>query len=221
MKKTVINLVAFLLVFAATQVSAQTGVTPTNNLGPRSAPRPAQVIKERLEERRENSSTTNAMQEMKELRERMSSSTKERMGNSVEVLRRVLANQVRRMFDRIQATIDRQKTISGKISTRIEKIKSAGGNTSESERYMSDANTHIGNAQSMLNSMKEASTTIASLIDMGRKSSTTARELSRARGVVSEIEKELRLSHGLMVKAVVNLKGMSSSRNKATTTSSN
>ncbi len=217
--KTIIKLSAVAFVLSATVVGAQ--VSP-GNLGPRSAGvKPVQVIKERMQDRRENASTTNAMREMKELKERMSSSTKERFGNSIDTLRRVLTNQVKRMLERIQATIDRQRTISGKISARIEKFKSEGANTTESERYIGEANTHIANAQSMLNSMKEASTTIASLIDMGRKSSTTAKELSRARGVVSDIEKELRQAHGLMVKAVVNLKGMSTRRGNATTTISN
>jgi nanoRNase/pAp phosphatase (c-di-AMP/oligoRNAs hydrolase) len=134
-----------------------------------------------------------------------------------EVFRRILSNQVRKLFERIQATIDRESRIAGKISDRIEKIKSQGGNVTESEGFLTEAKSHITEAQSILNSLKEASTTVAQIIEQGRNSSTTARDLSKTRGIVSEIERHLKLAHSLMVKAVANLRGMSD-KVKATTT---
>ena len=187
-----------------------------------------QTMKDNMEARKDlRASTTNAMKdamnqrkdEMKELRERLGSSTKEKMMQKSDVLRRVMVNQVMKMLGRMQATIDRLTKISEKISTRIVKIKSAGGQTAEAEGFVSEAKTSLSQAQSLLNSLKEASTTIAYVIDQNGLASSTKRDKDKVKGVVSEIEKNLRSAHNSLVNAVKSLKG-TSDRPKATTTNS-
>lgn len=195
----------------------------------RQVPRPVlQNVRNNVEARKDlRASTTDAMkeamsvrrEEMKEMRVRLASTTREKMAQKYDVLRRVMINQVKRSIDRMQATIDRLTKISDKIYVRIEKIKSAGGQTSEAEKHVTEAKTHLSNAQSLVNSLKEASTTIAYVIDQGGLSTSTKRDKDKVKAVVSEIEKSLRSAHTSLVNAVRNLKGLSE-RPKATTTSS-
>lgn len=178
---------------------------------------------ERMEDRKERiASTTERMQEKREeMKDRLASSSEkrqERVEDRKERMMKELKRQYDKMLKRIEATIQREETLMGKLNDRIAKIKAAGGTTAEAEKMTADAKVHIDAAKTDLASLKlNASTTAQTL------STTTnavkKENLDKMREIEKGIEKHLKEAHKLLEKAVGNLRGMSQLKNgKATTT---
>lgn len=218
MKKILLNtLMATLLFSNGIVVYAETNTGTSGTVQ-----RPNQILKEKIQSVR--ASTTQEIKqrleernnEIRNLKAKFASSTKEKRDQKQETLRKVAEQKIRKMLERMQATIDRELSIMAKIVTRIGKFKNAGGNTSESEKYVVEAKTHFDEAQSILNALKKASSTLATIIDPSIASSTN-KDLGKVKNIVSEVENHLKLGHIALVKAVINLRGLSD-RQKATTT---
>lgn len=237
MKKITLSILAVALVLSSgTIVYAQ---------DTSSGPRPGvnmtdtrQLIKNNLEERKDvRASTTQTIKairvetkeeikqkieqrnrDLKELREKLASSTKERRDQKQESLRRVAEARIKKMIEKMQATIDRESRIMAKIVSRIEKFKLAGAKTDEAEKHVAQAKAHIAEAQTTLDSIKSNSDTFVTVIDQGSNASTTASQISKIKNIVNDVEKYLKLGHKSLIEAVTSLKGMSSARPNATST---
>ncbi|KND48713.1 MAG: hypothetical protein AB198_00125 [Parcubacteria bacterium C7867-003] len=124
---------------------------------------------------------------------------------------------------RFQATIERQTMIMDKVNARISKVKTAGGNTTEAEKFTAEAKVHLGEAQTSLNMLKVLATSTAE-IDAQLLATTTSpgtvtkETLQKMKGITEQIEKHLKEAHKALENAVKNLRGMSSVNIKATTT---
>jgi hypothetical protein len=167
----------------------------------------AQDIKQKI------ASTTEAK---KELRGELASTSKEIREDRKELIKNRINFRYGKMFARFQATIDRETAIMSKINSRIAKIKAEGGNTTDAEKYISDAKISLGKAQSALETLKTTA-----MSDTNIASSTTvtlAKEtLDSMKASGQEIEKNLRTAHQLMQKSVGSLKGLSQLRNASST----
>lgn len=180
--------------------------------------------KDRIEDRRDRmASTSDRLKERREdAKDRMASSSERRRERVMEEMK----NKFDRMLKRIEATIQRQETIMGKINARISKIKTAGGNTAEAEKFTSDAKAKIDTAKTDLATLKSTANTgvqnISSTTDSVKKET-----LEKMRATEKNIEKNLKEAHNLLERALGSLKGMSKVMNpnatstSATTTSSN
>lgn len=162
-------------------------------------------------------STTQRIQEKKgEIKDRIASTSSARR----EKMKEELKKKFDRMIKRIEATIQRQETIMGKINARISKIKTGGGNTTEAEKFVSDAKTKIDTAKTDLQTLK--TTAASGAQDLSTTTDSVKKEtLDKMRDVNKNIEKNLKEAHNLLEKALGSLKGMSQLNNgRATTTPS-
>ncbi|MFZ2522792.1 MAG: hypothetical protein WAW92_00195 [Minisyncoccia bacterium] len=155
-----------------------------------------------------------------EVREKIAS-TSDRMRDKIDQVRenylRIAKIRLQNVISRFDATILRQENIYQRIVSRIEKIKSAGGNTARAESYIATAKTHIDTAKVALTSLKNASsTTVQNIVDSNTSTSTNAKNaLRKIKDLALTIEKNLREAHAALTNAVKSLKGMSTT---ATTT---
>lgn len=232
MKKIVLNVFVAIIGFSgATTVFA---VTP----GPNMPTMP--TLKDNLQARKEvRASTTEAIKairaetkeeikkridlrnaELKELKAKFASSTKERRDQRQESLRKVAEQRIRKMFERIQATIDREIAIANKILSRAEKVRTNGGNTTEAEKYVSDAKAKFSEAQTMLDSLKNASSTVVAIINPGTTATSTKESLGKIKNIVEDIQTAIREGHKNLEKAVKAL-GLANKPTATTTTQTN
>ncbi|TSC70151.1 MAG: hypothetical protein CEO12_547 [Parcubacteria group bacterium Gr01-1014_46] len=196
--------------------------------------------REKMQDVRENrASTTKAIKDdakerMLDLKAKMASSSterkedreekmEERREDRIELIKRMIGDRFRKMFMRFQATIDRETKIMTKINTRIEKVKTAGGNTTNAEKFTAEAKVHLGEAQTALDMLKVMATSTAE-IDAQLLATTTSPgtvtkgTLQKMKGVTEQIEKHLKEAHKALENALKNLRGMSSVNANATTT---
>lgn len=231
MKKIVLNVFVAILGFSG--ASTAFAMTPPNMP-------PMPTLRDNLQARKEvRASTTEAIKairaesreeiknrielrntELKELKVKFASSTKERRDQRQESLRKVAEQRVRKMIERIQATIDREISIANKILSRADKVKTNGGNTTDAEKYVSDAKTNFTQAQTMLDSLKNASSTVVTIIDPGTTATSTNEGLGKIRGVVQDIEAVIKEGHKNLEKAVKAL-GLANKPTATTTTQTN
>lgn len=175
-----------------------------------------QDVKERI------ASTSEARKEkVEDMKNRIASSTQARKENAQERFARIkeqLAKNFRNMVERIQATIERQEKIIAKINTRIEKIKSGGGNTSEAEGYIAEAKTNIDKAKVALETLRtkslEASNNLSSTTVAVKKET-----MDKMREENKKITDGLKEAHRSLEKAIASLKGLSSIAPNASSTS--
>ncbi len=148
----------------------------------------------------------------------------ERKENLREMAKIRIEAKFKRMFLRLQATVDRERMIMAKMNTRITKVKTAGGTTTASEKFTAEAKVHLDEAQTALNLLKatavsdfelkaqaEATTTNASL---------TGETMKKMKALTAEIEKHLREAHKALTNSLRSLRGMSTT-NASTTTQVN
>ncbi len=155
-----------------------------------------------------------------EIKERVASTTekmREKMDQVRETFLKIARERLQKIINRFEATVAREENISLRIISRIEKIKSAGGNTTEAENFVAKAKVSIDAAKTALTSLKNASSTAAeNIVDSNISTSTAAKNgLKKIRDLALTVEKNLRDAHSALVSAVKSLKGMSST---ATTT---
>lgn len=177
-----------------------------------------QDIKEKI------ASTTQARKDrIEDIKDKRASSTEARKENAQERFARIkeqLAKNFGNMVERIQATIERQEKIMAKINTRIEKIKSEGGSTTEAESHVANAKTNIDKSKVALEALKTSSSNAANNL-----SSTTVavkkETMDKMREENKKITDGLKEAHRSLEKAVTSLKGLSKIAPNATTTGTN
>ena len=145
------------------------------------------------------------------------SSTREKFGEKME---KIIDNRYQKMIDRLEATIERENSIMTRIISRIEKIKSVGGNTSDAEKSVADAKTYLDKAKTALLDLKTGAETV------GIQNASSAPKLmkegmDKMRKASLEIEKNLREVHKLLLKSVSQLRGTMELKNTSTTKEKN
>ena len=179
-------------------------------------------IKERVEVKRV---------EVKDLKAKLASSSaekrEEREENKIErkeeVTKRLISHLVEKSIRKLQATIEREETIAGKIEARIEKIKAAGGNTTEASRLVAEAKVSFGKAKSSLEALKAMLSGVSATVDVSATSTVSSNTrltvLANLRKAIGEVEKYLREGHNLLTKAVASLRNANPRLNATATTS--
>ncbi len=241
MKKLILNsLITIIALGGATVALAQdTGTLPPPQNASTSGVKPPRPVKAMMDDKREMelknkmastaearkdklASTTERLKEKREdIKDRIASGT-EKMKERMEDRRERIMKEVKRQFDkmlrRIEATIQREESIMSKLNTRIEKVKTGGGNTTEAEKLTAEAKTHIESAKTDLANLKLTASTTAQ--NLSTTTDTVKKEnLEKMKGIEKGIEKHLKEAHKMLEKALGSLKGMSQLNNgKATTT---
>lgn len=197
-------LLSMLLVVPVVFVSAETGTVK------------GQPVREKIQDLK---------QEIKEVRAEKAASTTariERRDERREMLLKIAGIKLQNMIDRFEATIAREATITSKIISRIEKVKSAGGNTSEAEKFVSEAQKHFDEAKTSLVTLKNATSSAATLLtDPSVATSTIVKTgLKKIKDMAQTVEMHIKEGHMNLNKAVKSLRGMSSA-NASTTPNSN
>jgi hypothetical protein len=135
----------------------------------------------------------------------------ERRDNIRDNLITIAKNKLSKMTERFEATIDRYGMITSKIISRIEKVKSNGGNTAEAERNVDEAKNYFDKARTALVSLKNSSTSAEILVDASIGTSTAIKTRFKIIKDLSDtFIKNVKAGHESLTKAVKSLKGMSS-----------
>lgn len=159
---------------------------------------------------------TEVKENIQEQREENVSTTKTD-GEAEALIERKISNRFDKMTARFEATIVREESIMARISSRIEKIKSAGGKTEVSEKLVAEAKIHLSEARTAYENLKVV---VNAAISAEVTASTTTRaNLEGIKKATAEVEKHLREAHKALVKAVASLRGVSTTiKLQATTT---
>jgi len=218
---TTIALSGAVTAFAENDITAELDTTISVS-ATTSRPRPVKAMmeaKNEIKERIASSSETrkeNRQENREDRRERMASSSgvrKENREDRKENIKDRIVSRFKKMFDRFQSTIDRQTMIMGKINTRIEKVKAAGGNTTEAEKFSGEAKMHLEKAQSALNLLKSTATSTVEIDAQVNASSTTPTTtpvtLKKMQKIGGDVEKHIRATHKALENSLKSLKGMS------------
>lgn len=182
-------------------------------------PRPAEGRMEALKEKMTDlkakaSSTKEKMEERRDNRQ-------EKVDERREALKKIAIKRFESVIKRFEATIERLEMISAKIVSRIEKIKSNGGNTEDAEKYVREAKIHLDEAKDALGKFKDATSTPDLLVDANGATSTPIKTgLKKIRDMAMEVEKHIKEARQDLLKSVRSLRGVSG-ENHATSTNSN
>ena len=171
-------------------------------------------VKNKIEER--IASSTEKKQPLEASSGRMTNLKREEVKDKVEArVASSTTNKIERQFEKMTkkylSTIEREKAIMGKIVSRIEKIKSVGGNTVEAERLVAEAKIKLDEARASYETLK----TVAISADTFEK--ITKETLVDMRDATKAIEKQLRGAHNLLQKTVGSMRGVSQLRNATST----
>lgn len=230
MKKIILNSLIAALVLGSTGVAfAENDATTTRpGIQPTKAMLEAnklkqQALKQKIASttevkkdlRQKMASTTEAK---KELRGKIASTTAEKRDERKELIKKRIENRFGKMFLRFQATIDRQEAIMTKINDRIAKIKQNGGNTTEAEKYILEADASLDKAQLALDSLKATAQNDSQIASTTEISKETLESMKKT---AKDIEKNLRDVHKSLQKTVGVLKGMSQLKNASSTKETN
>ena len=176
MKKTILKgLITVLALGGATFAYAETASS--------TPPRPLQKLKDaRMEAKNEFKDVRqDAKMEIKDIRGKLASTTKEMKDEIKDKVKDNIKNRIENRYEkmlvRFQATIDRENAIMVKINSRIAKIKTEGGNTSDAEKSVSDAKILLDKAVVDLAALKTLSDTQATM----ENASTTLKDLRNGR----------------------------------------
>lgn len=155
-----------------------------------------------------------------ETRNEVRDELKSRLASTSQEIRDLIKNRIAKkfgkMFERFQATIDRETAIMNKINSRVEKIKANGGTTTEAEKLIVDAKIHLSEAQTALNLLKSTATSTAQTATTTSET-ITKNVLANMKKIGQEIEKHLREAHKDLQKTIGVLRGVSQLRNASTT----
>jgi exonuclease VII small subunit len=158
--------------------------------------------------------------EIQDARQDLASTTRAVMTQASLNIEDRMNNRLEKMFERFEATIDRLTNIMNRLNTRIEKIKTNGGNTTEAEKLTASAKIHLDMAKNALTILKTQAETQSNM----ENSSTSIKDLRNGMEAMKksgkEIEKHLREAHKELQKSIGVLRGMSQLR-PATTTNTN
>lgn len=131
----------------------------------------------------------------------------DRVASSTE---RKVAGKLENASKKYLKTIEREEAIMAKIVSRIEKIKSNGGNTTEAEKLVAEAKNSLLEARKNYEILK-------STVISADNATTTKQFLSSIRESTKLIEKHLRDAHKSLQKTVGSLRGVSQLRNASST----
>ena len=92
----------------------------------------------------------------------------------------------------MKATVERLGKIISRLESKIEKVKSRGGNTSESERLVVEAKAHLS----------EATTSINTFANIQLSGETIKENFERIRTLATEAREHLRATHESLLMAV-------------------
>lgn len=150
-----------------------------------------------------------------EIRDKFASTTQMRR----EKMREFLKKHFEKMLKRIEATIQRQETILARINSRIQKIKTGGGNTTEAEKLTVEAKIKIDAAKVSFETLK---TEVGNGVnDLSTTTDGVKKEnMEKMRNSERTISKNLKEAHLLLEKALGSLRGFSQMRT-ATSTQTN
>jgi chromosome segregation ATPase len=222
---TLHTLVASLILSMGVVAYAETGETakPQNT---RAIPPQVQALRKEVETKRNEikevrSAATSTIKEKRDeikdmredMREERASTTRERVGENVQ---RKAENIFTKMNTKFEATIEREESIMAKLSTRIDKIKTAGGNTTEAEKLIADAKTHFDAARTSLATLKTDTEAVTAQTATDLKKE----ELKKLKADADDVQKHLREGHSALEKSLGSLKGLSQMKT-ATSTKTN
>ncbi len=172
-------------------------------------PERPEAIKNKIEDRMEV-----RKDKIEDLRAKASSTREkieDRVDNRRDTLREIAKNRFEKMVKRFEMTIQREKNIMNRIMSRVEKVKSEGGQTSEAEKYLSEAKLNFDEATTALNLLKNATSSPDVLVDASTATSTKVRTaLEKLKNMAKEVEKNIREGHQALTQAVKALRGSSS-----------
>ena len=142
-----------------------------------------------------------------EVRERVdfrkASSTERREEKVGKLSQRMVKNAGKVM----QATLERLQKIATRIESRITKVKSAGGDTTLSEKFLAEGKVHL----------TEAQTSLTAFLAIDVSSNVLSENIAKLREAAKAVKTHLREAHTSLVQAIVNLKGNSTSVHATTT----
>lgn len=147
------------------------------------------------------------------IEDRIASTTVKREERREEVKNKIeerLDRRFERATEKYLRTIEREEAIMAKIVTRIEKIKLAGGNVVEAEKYVAEAKAHLTDARTAYTSLK----TLATNAD---NATTTKAMITEMKTAGKNVEKHLREAHKSLQKTVGSLRGVSQLKNATST----
>lgn len=161
-------------------------------------------------------------QDLKENRMQVATTTQERMekrDERRETLLRIAGIKLQNMIDRFEATMSRLNGITNKVISRIEKVRTNGGNTANAEKYVADAQKHFADARIALTKLETATSTAKELLASSDVSTSTVIKtgLKKIKDIALTVESEIKEGHKSLNNALKELRGMSSAH--ATTTS--
>ncbi len=124
-----------------------------------------------------------------------------------------------KMVDRIEKAITWEDSLVARINSRIAKVKTAGGNTTDAEKFVSDATVQLDAAKTGLENLKALAADAITKEDAGDKTADLKNDLIAMRKAVNDIKKNLIEAHRLLQKVVGNLRGLSGLNNASSTKS--
>lgn len=202
MKKIILNSLMITLSLGVT-----TSAFAAENAQPIKALREERAVaKDKLQDIRKDSASST--DDKKELRREIASTTKTIRDQVKEKIKNLIERRFGKMFTRYQATIERETQIMNKINTRIEKIKTSGGTTTEAEKLVLDAKTHLDEAQKELTVLKNKAQN-ESEIASSTTQTISKDTLKAMNDSVKNLEKEIRAAHQSLQKTVGALRGSS------------
>ncbi len=159
--------------------------------------------------------------EVENLRDKVASTTAEIRDRLKEEVKNRAENRFTKMLSRYQATIDREEAIMTRINSRIAKITSNGGNTTEAEGLVLKAKSELDLASTSLASLKTLVGTETALEISSTTAKTTRTALENMKKAGAEIDKHLRTAHQALQKTIGSLRGVSQLHNATSTKENN
>ncbi len=161
----------------------------------------------------------NAKMEITSIKANLASTTVELRAEIKQRMQKRAENRLDKMTERFEATIEREGKILTRINSRIAKVKTAGGDTTESEKFALEAKLHLDEADSSLTALE---TSVENSIEAQASTTTkimTKEMIANLKKSAAEVEKHLRAAHAASVNAVSSLQGMSTTEAKVNASS--
>jgi len=131
-----------------------------------------------------------------------------------------LENRLHLVNTRFQNVISMMESVANRLTSRIEKIKGAGGNTVESERLLAEAKVSLEAAKASLTALTQA-TTQALNMESSQKKQDLRNTLSNMIQMSKTLKDNLKEARNSLSKAIGSLRGMSKIRPGTTTPETN
>lgn len=158
------------------------------------------TVKERVEEKRSK---------LQEKRDELREKAKERQEEKKQKIEERRAEKIKeftnRMRERMLAMVERMETLSGRIESRMDKLKEKGADTGEAQAQLDDAKSKLAAVKARISSLVGVGADIAA--------SDNPKDLfSAVKEEASGIKKDLVEVHKLLASSMGKVKGLSSVR---------